>query len=109
MSLQFRPCRSEPMSLACRVIWMLVFPRRDLSSAEGTVGARARERVVGGSAYDPVALSVTGPTVDDSGRFVDGAPPREGHIDCGFRPARSDRDTRLASLRGVVRRGATSC
>src|SRR4029077_3745023 len=69
---------------------MLVFPRRDLSSAEGTVGARARERVVGGSAYDPVALSVTGPTVDDSGRFVDGAAPREGHIDRGFRLGRRE-------------------
>lgn len=97
------------MPPACRVVWMLVFPRTDLSSAEGTVGARARERVVGGSAYDPVALSVAGRTVDDGGRFVDGAALREGQIDCGFRPARSDRDTRLASLRGVVRKGATSC
>jgi hypothetical protein len=50
------------MPPACRVVWMLVFPLTDLSSAEGTVGARARERVVGGSAYDPVALSVAGRT-----------------------------------------------
>ena len=57
---------------------MLVFPRTDLSSAEGTVGARACERVVGGSAYGPVALSVAGRTVDDSGRFVDGASSRTG-------------------------------
>jgi len=86
---------------------MLVFPRTDLWSAEGTVGARARERVVGGSAYDPAALSVAGRTVDDGGGSST-APLPEGQIDCGFRPARSDRDTRLASLRGVVRKGATS-
>src|SRR6266850_1294400 len=99
---------AQPMPTACRVVWMLVFPRTGLLSAEGTVGARACERVVGGSAYDPVALSVAGRIVDHGGRFVDGAAPREGQIDCGFRPARSDRDTRLASLRGVVRKGATS-
>jgi hypothetical protein len=45
---------------------------------KGTVGARARERVVGGSAHDPVALSVAGRTVDHGGRFVVGATPPGG-------------------------------
>ena len=70
------------MPPACRAVWMLVFARTDLSSAEGTVAAPARERVVGGIADDPVALSVAGRAVDDGGRFVDGAAPREGEIDC---------------------------
>ena len=92
------------MPAACRLVWMLVFPRADSSRAEGQVGARALERVVGGSAYDRVALSVAGRTVTTrhelavegtrsspraaytivGGRFVDGAAPREGHIDCGL-------------------------
>src|SRR6476646_8331001 len=104
MMLQFGPRPSEPM------------PRRAVVSrlhALGTYRAQRARSVRGhatewsaGAPYDPVALSAAGCTVDDGGRFVDGAAPREGQRDCGFRPARSDRDTRLASLRSVVRKGA---
>ena len=62
----------ERMPAACRLVWMLVFPRADSSRAEGPVGARALELAVEGTRSSPrAAYTIVG------GRFVDGAAPEK--------------------------------